>query len=168
MRERPTVRILLLNPDRQLLLIRYEDLRVLPEFRHFWATVGGAIENGESIEEAAGREIAEETGLRDVTLGPAVWHGEPVIYIHGEPLQFRETYIVAHTQGSQLHAQNWTELERSTIREMRWWTAADIAASDAHIFPTVLADWLPPILDGHYPRALREIPGRRPLRPRKR
>ena len=56
MRERPTVRVLLIRPDNRLLLIRYEDPRVLPKFRHFWATVGGAVEPEESADcGAAGR-----------------------------------------------------------------------------------------------------------------
>jgi len=161
MRERPTVRVLLIRPDNRLLLIRYEDPRVLPKFRHFWATVGGAVEPDETVEQAAVREIEEETGLRDVNLGPVVWYGEPVIPINDEPIQFREYYIVAHVDDAPLSNDKWTELERSTIREMRWWTPAEIAASKDRIFPFVLADWLPEILNGNYPDDMRRIPDRR-------
>ncbi len=161
MRERKTARVLLIRPDKRLLLIRYEDPRVLPKFRHFWATVGGALEPGETIEQGALREIEEETGLTDVKLGPIVWYGEPVIPISGEPLQFREHYIVAHAGNAPLKTDNWTALERDTIREMRWWTPAEIAASTEMIFPIVLADWLPEILSGNYPHEVRRIPNRR-------
>ena len=157
MQERQTARVLLIRPDKRLLLVRFEDPRVLPEFRHFWATVGGAIETGETIEQAARREIEEETGLCDVTLGPIVWYGEPVIPINGEPIQFREHYIVAYTRGAPLSAEHWTALERDTIREMRWWSVAEISASTEHIFPAVLAEWLPDILAGHYPAVVRMI-----------
>ncbi|HTO39702.1 MAG TPA: NUDIX domain-containing protein, partial [Rhizomicrobium sp.] len=84
MRERQTARVLLIRPDKRLLLVRFEDPRVLPKFRNFWATVGGAIEEGESVEQGALREIEEETGLTDVRLGPVVWYGEPVIPLNGE------------------------------------------------------------------------------------
>jgi ADP-ribose pyrophosphatase YjhB (NUDIX family) len=162
MRERPTVRVLLIRPDKRLLLIRYEDPRVLPKFRHFWATVGGAMEPGETVEQSALREIEEETGLRDVKLGPVVWYGEPVIPINDEPIQFREYYIVAHANDAPLSQDKWTELERNTIREMRWWTPREISASKDRIFPFVLADWLPEILEGSYPSEVRRIPDRRP------
>lgn len=162
MRERPTVRVLLIRPDKRLLLIRYEDPRVLPKFRHFWATVGGAMEPEETTEQAALREIEEETGLRDVKLGPVVWYGEPVIPINDEPIQFREYYIVAYTDDTPLTNDKWTELERSTIREMRWWAHAEIAASKDRIFPFVLAEWLPEILEEKYPHKVRKIPDRKP------
>ena len=63
MHERETARVLLIRPDRRILLVRFEDQRVLPKFRHFWATVGGALEAGETVEQGALREIEEETGL---------------------------------------------------------------------------------------------------------
>jgi ADP-ribose pyrophosphatase YjhB (NUDIX family) len=162
MRERPTVRALLIRPDKRLLLIRYEDPRVLQKFRHFWATVGGAMEPNETVEQSALREIEEETGLTDVKLGPVVWYGEPVIPINDEPIQFREYYIVAHVGDAPLSEEKWTDLERATIREMRWWTPEEILASTDKIFPFVLAEWLPEILAGNYPREVRRIPDRRP------
>jgi ADP-ribose pyrophosphatase YjhB (NUDIX family) len=161
MRERPTVRVLLIRPDKRLLLIRYEDPRVLPKFRHFWATVGGAVEPGESVEQGALREIEEETGLRDVKLGPVVWYGEPVIPINDEPILFREHYIVAHVDDAPLTTDKWTDLERDTIREMRWWTPDEIAATSDRIFPIILARWLPDILVENYPHQIRRIPDRK-------
>ncbi len=161
MRERQTARVLLIRPDKQLLLIRFEDPRVLPKFRHFWATVGGALEGDETPEQGALREIEEETGLTDVKLGPVVWYGEPIIHINGEPLQFREHYIVAHAGNATLTSDNWTALERDTIRELRWWTPDEIATSTDRIFPSILAQWLPDILAENYPAEVRRIPKRR-------
>jgi ADP-ribose pyrophosphatase YjhB (NUDIX family) len=63
MRERPTVRVVLLSPRRRLLLMRFTDnLTAGP--RTFWATVGGEIEAGETLAMAATRELAEETHER--------------------------------------------------------------------------------------------------------
>jgi hypothetical protein len=51
----------------------------------------------------------------------------------------------------------WAALERDTIREMRWWSVAEISASTEHIFPAGLAEWLPDILAGNYPAVVRMI-----------
>ncbi|HEY1708634.1 MAG TPA: NUDIX domain-containing protein, partial [Rhizomicrobium sp.] len=124
MRERPTVRVLLLGPDKRILLIRFHDLR-LNGAKVFWATVGGGLDPGESVAEGALREIAEETGLTDVTLGPTVWKDDVVIVaMDGEPYFFRETYIVAFAKTTALTFEGWTDVEREVIKDMRWFTVA--------------------------------------------
>ena len=51
----------------------------------FWFTVGGKIESGETIIQAAIRELYEETGLehKDVEFGPVVWFGEVELVLSG-------------------------------------------------------------------------------------
>lgn len=48
--------VLIFNEDRELLLQRRTDT-------NDWGTIGGALELGESLEEAAARELFEEAGL---------------------------------------------------------------------------------------------------------
>ncbi len=157
MRERPTVRVLLIGPDNRLLLLRFEDKR-LNEGKVFWATVGGGLEGDESVAEGAVREIMEETGLTDAVLGPVVWVDDVVIRIDGEPVFFRESYIVARTRAGTLSSAGWTELERAVIKDARWWTVPEIAAAAERIYPHVLAEWLPEILAGNYPHEPKRIP----------
>jgi len=157
MRERPTVRVLLIAPDKRILLFRFHDPR-LSGATVFWATVGGGIDPGESVAAAALREIREETGLADVTLGPTVWQDDHVIAIDQEPVLFRETYIVAFAAITTLTVDRWTDLEREVIREMRWFTAGEITTCTEQVYPEILAEWLPDILGERYPAALREIP----------
>ena len=157
MRERPTVRVLLIGPDRRILLLRFSDPR-LNGGRAFWATVGGEREPGESVEAGAKRETLEETGLGDIALGPVVWTDDVVIAVAGEKLRFRETYIVAHTKGGTLSRDGFTELEKSAVTDVRWWSVAEIRAAAEQIYPDILADWLPDILDGRYPPEPRAIP----------
>ena len=66
---RPVARVLLLGPDRKLLLLHAEHAA---DGHRFWLTPGGGLEPHESFEEAARRELREETGL-DVQVGPWVW-----------------------------------------------------------------------------------------------
>ena len=57
----------------QVLLIR----RGLPPFEGQWALPGGFIRDGESLEQAARRELEEETGVRDVYLEQLYTFGDP-------------------------------------------------------------------------------------------
>jgi len=66
---RGAARLLILTPEPQVLLLRLE-----PSFRDpFWVTPGGGLDDGESYEDAARRELAEEVGRSDLALGPWIW-----------------------------------------------------------------------------------------------
>ena len=67
---REAARVLLLDEQGRLLLWRVEDPNI--DIASLWITVGGGLEPGESFEEAALRELAEETGLDLVEVTPRV------------------------------------------------------------------------------------------------
>jgi 8-oxo-dGTP pyrophosphatase MutT (NUDIX family) len=64
--------VLLSNRQGDLLLQLRDD--VAPIAPNVWCTVGGAVERGELPDQAAVRELAEETGLRGQQLS-LWWHG---------------------------------------------------------------------------------------------
>ena len=72
-----------LTVDVIIFTIRAADLQVLlvkrgrPPFIGMWAIPGGFVEAGESLQEAAMRELVEETGVRDVYLEQLYTFGDP-------------------------------------------------------------------------------------------
>lgn len=125
MLQRNTIRILLINQDKSLLLMRVVDPTTTGLDKKsrsaFWCTIGGKIENGETIEQAASREIFEETGLtkEDIILGPIVWYGRHQMIISGQHVELDEKFIVAHLNSNkQLTQDNFTENEKSVVTNL--------------------------------------------------
>jgi TDG/mug DNA glycosylase family protein len=65
--EREAVRALVVDAEHRVLLLRWEN----PAGR-WWITPGGGVLPGESEEAALRRELAEEIGLREFSIGPLV------------------------------------------------------------------------------------------------
>jgi len=158
MRERFSVRVLLLSLDRRIFLLKYRNVGRDGTPRPCWTTAGGGIEADETIEQAAAREILEETGIADVSLGPVVWYGEDSRRSGDWDVRHKEHFIVAFAPTESLGRHSWTEHERKEILETRWWTADEIAASPEAIYPFNLGTLLRPILNGHYPAPVMRLP----------
>ncbi len=150
-RERLTARVLLLDPADRILLMKGR-LPSNPSAPGAWFTVGGGVEAGETVLEAAAREIVEETGLSGVWLGPVVWRGEQTLRDRDQrPVRFLEHYVLARSPGGELSRAGWQALEREFVDDMRWWTLQDLAACPEPVFPRGLADRLADLIAGHIP-----------------
>ena len=155
--KRNTVRILLLNTKNKILLMCADDPSTTNKdgaYRgRFWFTIGGAIEQGETLQEAAIREIHEETGLdvKDVTFGPNVWYGAFDLVYAGTLTRINEQFVVAYTDKSELTMQNLTALEKKVIKEIRWFSIEEIQKSKEIIYPIELSHLLPDILAKQFP-----------------
>ena len=154
---RETVRVLLLNPSNELLLMCVEnfDIGALDGKRNnrFWFTVGGGVEEGESITQAAIREIYEETGITKdkIDLGHIVWHGYVDLVLKGKQTRLHESYIVAQTKESNVFLCQPTDDEKKTVKKLKWFSFDAIKQCPDVIFPVILSEYLPEILSGNYP-----------------
>jgi len=134
-RVRPTARVLLLDPHDRILLMKGH-LPSNPGAQGFWFTIGGGIEAGESVYEAAAREVLEETGLTDVTLGEIAWCGEVTLPDRKQrPVLHENTFILARCGGGDVSRGGWQTLEREFVDDIRWWALDDLAESTEPVWP---------------------------------
>lgn len=116
------------------------------------------MDPGETIAETALREIAEETGIVDVRLGPVIWYGEDSRRSGDWGVLFREHFVVAHTGAETLASGGWTAHEQKQILEMRWCAPADLIACREVVYPPNLERDLPALLAGRYPETIIVLP----------
>ena len=141
---RATSRVLLIDPDdRILLFLQYgKDRAVSPR----WITPGGGVDPGESHDQAARRELLEETGLVIDDLAPAFleedfdpdqrWHP----YRRGH-----WAWYAARVDRFDPDRAGWTDEEIADVVEWRWFDADELDLEHAtgyEIEPPALADIL--------------------------
>ena len=130
-RIRRAARLLVIDEQERLLLFRFTFAGRKP----FWATAGGECDPGESFEEAARRELAEETGII-AEPGPVVVAREnDFVTAIGEPVTADERYFRIHVPACEIATHGHTDLEREIMREHRWFTRAELADWAEPIFP---------------------------------
>lgn len=143
MKPRVTARLLLTSPAGRLALMR------VPGFGGgtVWVTFGGRLEPGETLEEGAAREGFEETGRRDIALGPAIHVRDVAIVIEGEETALHETFFIARAPDEAISDEGWTEEEKTKIEAVRWWSLEELRATSEIVQPRNLPDLLAQALE---------------------
>ncbi|OLZ62850.1 DNA mismatch repair protein MutT [Streptomyces amritsarensis] len=150
-RHRQVSRVILLDPaDRILLLHGFEPADPSDDW---WFTPGGGLEGTETRAQAALRELAEETGITEVELGPVLWHRFCSFPFDGRRWEQDEWYFLARTSQTATAMGGLTELERRSVTGARWWTSEELLAARETVYPTRLAELLRTLLDEGPPGA---------------
>lgn len=143
MRQRPSARLLVLNDKDEVFLFRFVHNREPLTGQNYWSTSGGAVEEGETFEQAGLRELEEETGIKCSQIGPEVAHREFVLQLaDGEFVNADERYFIVRPAAEQLSFVGWTDLEVEVITEHKWWSLLEIANSTEIICPENLVEIL--------------------------
>ncbi|HEX6520589.1 MAG TPA: NUDIX domain-containing protein [Streptosporangiaceae bacterium] len=136
---RTTGRVLPVNPDGRVLLLHGWDPRRPDE--PFWFTVGGAADDGESLRDAAARELREEAGI---TIDPARL-GDPIA---SNTIEFswggwwfvqQQTFFVVAVGAVEVSFDGQDEWERSSIDRHGWFSASEVLADPDPVHPEIPA-----------------------------
>ncbi|MFJ9348708.1 NUDIX hydrolase [Streptomyces sp. NPDC101237] len=145
---RKVARVVLLDPDDRILLLHGHEPDDPAD--DWWFTPGGGLEGDETREQAALRELAEETGITDVELGPLLWRRTCSFPFAGRRWYQDEWYYLARTARTvevTPGAGDLTELERRSVAGARWWTCRELTRARETVYPTRLAELFRRLLD---------------------
>lgn len=139
-----TARVLPINDENRVLLLHGFNPAV-PD-RPFWFTIGGGLEDGETLQEAAARELYEEVGIRvdvDAFTGP---HGSRLTSFDFAEYAITqdESYFAVRVDGAGavLSFDRMEQIEKDTTLGHRWWSAEELDATGETVHPENLADLL--------------------------
>ena len=138
-------RVLVIDAGARVLLLHGFD-PARPE-EPYWFTIGGGAEPGESLAQAAARELLEETGIRAdaAELGEPVWHEVSEFSFDGTSYRQEQDFFELRIGSAVVMTDGLEQEEVAVIDGHRWWTVADLEATTEMFYPRDL------------PRLLREL-----------
>jgi len=139
---REGVRAVVLDDDDRILLVHFQ----FPDWT-LWATPGGGVEPGETLDVAIRRELHEEVGLVDVELGPIIWERTHIFPFAEFSGQHEKFFLVRTSTNVISPSFSQQELLAERLTAARWWSVREIReASDERFAPRQLASLLVTLL----------------------
>jgi 8-oxo-dGTP pyrophosphatase MutT (NUDIX family) len=141
---RPAARVLVIDAAGRVLLFRYREAGTGDAV---WVTPGGGLGPGESHEDAALRELREEAGLMNVTLGPEIWLREHVFPWGGKAWRQQERFFLLRVDQWDVPSDVEAAHRTDGIDRHRWWTADELDQATENVAPRRLGSLLRSLLD---------------------
>jgi len=138
---RTAARMFVLDETDRMLLIH--DRVDLDRDDSHWIAPGGGVEAGETLREAAMREVLEETGLEIELAVDAtpVFVEREVFWFAGRHIDQTNHYFLARaSSGVPVAPSRPTEFETVVALGSRWWTLAELEASDVVRAPVTMVE----------------------------
>jgi TDG/mug DNA glycosylase family protein len=138
--ERMAVRALVIDRQSRTLLVLFRD----STGQSWWASPGGGADEGETPEETVRRELAEEAGLVEFELGPEIWTRDHTFAWFGRIYRQRERiYLVRVDEHEPAPT---IDLAAEHVHDVRWWTLAELEATEEQLVPRTLPQRLRELL----------------------
>ncbi len=145
MTDRDAARVLLVDDEGALLLLQGCD-PAEPERGTWWLAPGGGLDPGETSEDAARREVREETGFEVADLGPVVFRRTVNFDFEGVHYRQREQFFSVRCPRFVVDEDGWTDVERRSVLGHRWWTHSELTATTDTLYPAELPEILLDVL----------------------
>jgi 8-oxo-dGTP pyrophosphatase MutT (NUDIX family) len=132
-------RVILLDSDDRVLLFEAFD-PVRPELP-WWYTPGGGVEAGETAQEAAARELFEETAVvvAAAELGEQVFQNYVEFSFKGTLLRQHNHFFLLRRSLTEISTIGFDAMEQHTHLGHRWWSVEELKQTDVTYFPVELA-----------------------------
>jgi 8-oxo-dGTP pyrophosphatase MutT (NUDIX family) len=139
---RKVARAVLLDPSNCVLLLSAKDPGLPPGAEPFWITPGGGTEGTESLEDAARREVYEETGYLIGSLDPPLWRRRATFVFESRAYEQDEWYFVVDVPRFEVRPTSLTEVELRSNTGWRWWPIDELESTSETVYPHDLAQLL--------------------------